>query len=148
MKEIYYSYIAGIIDGEGCIIINKDKNVRVGNRNEYNYTPRIQVQMSDVEALKFMQKILGGKISQQDYPYYKSILYSLVYRSYSDCKRIIKKLFPHLKIKKKQAKLLLEYIKFREQNLQKYTGKENEYWMRMKELNKSNGKLYHNKKKK
>lgn len=56
------SYMGGIMDGEGCIIISRFKRDRGQNRERYNYTIRVAVSMCDKEIPQLFYDTFGGGI--------------------------------------------------------------------------------------
>lgn len=57
--KTWRAYLAGIIDGEGCIRVNKCKQ-RVGPN--YSYEASLQVTMCDLAVIKKLQFLFGGSI--------------------------------------------------------------------------------------
>ncbi len=60
-NETQISWASGLIEGEGCFILSKDK------RSNY-YKTAIQVEMTDYDTLKQLKCILGGSIIESNYP--------------------------------------------------------------------------------
>jgi len=60
MKRTDLAYLAGLIDGEGCIRIKKCKPYRCQGRVTPGYHPAIQVRMVDEHAIRFLAETLGG----------------------------------------------------------------------------------------
>ncbi len=99
-------YLAGIVDGEGCIRIRK------GNRLPYpHYSPSIRIEMTDIIPIKQMSDVFGG--NYYTYPPRKEH-YKVVYQY--DCHNtqrvniILKSLLPYLQVKKQQAIEVLNFI--------------------------------------
>lgn len=97
------AYCAGLIDGEGCIRIKKQKAYRCQGRATPGYHARIQVRMVEEAAIKFLTDTLGGT-------YYRESKHAAQGRplfcwSVSDKKAetIIRTLLPFLKVKVPQA---------------------------------------------
>ena len=55
------TWAAGLIEGEGCFILSKDK------RSNHHKTA-IQVEMTDKDVLEKLQRTLGGTIIESNYP--------------------------------------------------------------------------------
>ena len=97
------AYLAGIIDGEGCIFITKTKNRKEG----YNYGLGIKVAMNCKKIIYEIQKIFKGNAGG---PYDKNK------RIYAwscfglEAGGILKLILPHLIEKKEQAELALDYL--------------------------------------
>jgi len=108
MNKIDLAYLAGLIDGEGYIGIKKCKPVK-GHRTTTSYHARIQVRMINEAAIKFLAEILGGK-------YYREKRHCnngrpLFCWQVSDAlaQKSLKALLPFLRVKKKQAILVLMF---------------------------------------
>jgi hypothetical protein len=88
------AYIAGFVDGEGCIRVNNNGSIELTIVN------------TCYETLKFIQDLLGGNLSQRKQRVNKT-QYS--YRIYGEQAFVaINNLLPYLKEKKPQAEILLE----------------------------------------
>ena len=97
-KEL--AYIAGFLDGEGC--------VRVATQGNY---PHMEVTITNTaeEPLKFIEKIFGGGICKIDS---KCIEHKDIYKWYIYGKHLttmLEALLPYLIVKKKQALLVIEF---------------------------------------
>ena len=57
-NELDRSYLAGLIDGEGCITILKTKS---SHCDSYSYPPIVQIRMCDEEVLKWFASLIGAK---------------------------------------------------------------------------------------
>ena len=91
MTDIERSYIAGIIDGEGCVTINHCHN---------SFRPTVQVGNTKVKLIKFLQKHLGGNISIIKRKKNHNILYRLNLKI-SDLENILCEIKPFLLLKNK-----------------------------------------------
>lgn len=113
-SQVILAYIAGIIDGEGCIGIEcmapcKRKNGTWARKHNY-YTPRLTV-INTSEIIMFtLLRFLGGtydarkKLSGRKTCYRWHIFGEKLEES-------IKNILPYLQIKHKQAELVLEFRK-------------------------------------
>jgi hypothetical protein len=109
------SYIGGLIDGEGSIMITKCKN----NRVTPYYTARIKISMTDIEPLEFIVNQTGyGKIKREvarkdkDKCHRKVIHLWHIYTK-KECMEFAEMISPYLLIKKEQALLVVEFYKNR-----------------------------------
>lgn len=106
ISKVNLAYIAGLIDGEGCI------NVHVDNRSN-SLIPRIRVAMCDKEAVMWLQKNIDGS---------NKIIYKDIRKKYPDHSPVFewciqgikavsfaKVLTPFLKVKKRQSRLLAKW---------------------------------------
>jgi hypothetical protein len=98
-------YIAGFIDGEGCIGIYKNDN---------QIYPRLAITNTNREILAMLQLQFGGYLHaakiNKDKNYKPSYVWCL---SSSKCINLIKKIEPLLIIKRSQALLLMAYDELR-----------------------------------
>jgi hypothetical protein len=109
-EAITLAYIAGLIDGEGCIRIQKQSE----KTHNPKYTPQISFTNTNHQSVELISNFFGGaKIyihepSKYGYPNRK-----ICYRTYkagsTSVAIILKKLLPYLLIKEQEAKLLIEY---------------------------------------
>ena len=106
-QQTALAYIAGIIDGEGCLRIVKAMPYREDMVNP-SYSPSIQVGMKNREVLEFCKQYFGGSIYKERTRYW-------VYRWRINSKRqvinCLKKILPWLIVKKEEAEVLLDFCK-------------------------------------
>jgi hypothetical protein len=108
------SYISGILDGEGYFGLSKSSR-----KNKTEYRARIAIGINDKIGLIPIQEVFGGKIrvgtikinhaTKQEY----SPAYILSFSSESKVREICESLLPYLRIKKEQAKVLLEFLQYK-----------------------------------
>lgn len=135
-------YLAGFIDGEGCIGITRTKNGLVGGN--YRYFPYLGINHTNYEILcriKMMYPI-GRKIAKVKRDTGKPI-YSLRIDG-NELVNVLEDLIPHLIEKKKQAELVLEFknsLRKKHETKKQITQKENEmrykYFISVKMLKKN-----------
>ena len=136
-KEADLAYIAGIIDGEGSILITRDV---YSNKNP---VMRVIVRVGMIEevALKFMQKTLKvGKFYKEKPYHHKRAMNRLVVTSYEEVKSSLESLLPFLKVKKEQALLALKFIDECRGKRGHWMAPEDiekrlSFWIKMRELN-------------
>ena len=112
MKKHSFVYVAGIIDGEGCLIISKS------DRGSYdNYYGRIHVKNTDRRLMKWLVEHFGGNIHVHKPKSEKhSIAYSWYFSGNAKSKEIfLLAIMPYLIIKREQAKVLVEFFRLSEQ---------------------------------
>ena len=108
MTETEKAYIAGIIDGEGSIMLQRI------HKNEFP-SPCVSVASTSLELLSWLKKTIkkGMIISKKNYntEVHKDC-YSYVLRR-NDAIKLIEEIYPYLVIdsKKKRAKLIIEKYK-------------------------------------
>lgn len=139
--ETQRAYIAGIVDGEGTITIKK-RNVKRKSGVFCFYTCVVIVVNTDKKMLDFIANLYEGWIN------INRRLKGNQRRSYiwvcggDNMRKLLKDIFPYLIIKKKQAKIVLQFP------IYEHTGwgwkggrseaqkkKQDNLWIRMKELN-------------
>ena len=111
LSETDKAYIAGIIDGEGCIYIDNWKDTR--GRPNRCYIIRVKVAMTDREVPEWLSSVVGGSCRNYDCRK-KNNNHKIIYIwSYCGTKTIdfLKIIKPYLKIKHKQAEVAIEFRK-------------------------------------
>jgi len=131
-------YLAGLIDGEGCITI-------CFRREFLNLEPRISIVNTSGDIIKWARDVLGcGKISHRaQHNLNRKDSYCLTITGNKNIKEILLEIIPYLKIKKHIASLVLEFCNYRS-NLKgrkgsgkrKYTEKEINLAKQVRALNK------------
>lgn len=108
------AYLAGIIDGEGCIRIKKAKAYRCQGRTTASYHAAIQVRMVERGALDLLEQTLGGWHYREDRPTCRSGRALHCYQATDQSAAgIIRKLLPFLRIKRRQALLVLKLVRLK-----------------------------------
>lgn len=108
-QQALNSYVAGIVDGEGCIRIVKCKENRYGN-NLYHYRLAVYVTQKDYRIPLLLLKNYGGSFYvhpnyvRRGEKLYRWYLYS------QKAKHFLEVILPYLVLKKEQAELGLEFI--------------------------------------
>lgn len=106
--KIKFAYLAGIIDGEGCLLISRS------NRGSYmNYYGRIHVKNTDYRLIKWLVDIFGGNVHQNNPVSPKhAIAYSWYFSGDAHDKEVLLlAVLPYLIVKKEQAKVLVEFFR-------------------------------------
>ena len=108
-------YLAGFLDGEGTFSI-----YRIKNRRTPTLRPHICVANTNEEIIDWVKKTIGaGCLSKgraKKKKNWKPYLTLDIYR-FADIAGLIKQLLPFLKVKRKQAELLLEFCESRLRSL-------------------------------
>lgn len=104
-----YSYLAGIIDGEGCLLVSRS------NRGNYmNYYGRIHVKNTDYRLIQWLLDHFGGNVhsgTPTDLEKH-SKAYSWYFSGDAhDKETLLLALMPYLIVKKEQAKILVEFFR-------------------------------------
>lgn len=111
MKRNQWAYFAGLFDGEGTFTISN--NPPRNNGPSYAFR-EIFVTNTNLEVLEWLRDHLGGTIRVTKYA---KNGWKDVYKWYVGTKQhyyVVKNMLPFLIIKKKQAKLILKFIKLKE----------------------------------
>lgn len=100
MNELYLSYIAGFFDGEGSITIGRRKKAKSKN---FAYYAHVAIGQKDGEIIGELKKHFSGGIhkAKRDGSY-------VWYCSDRIAYNFIKTIYPYLRYKKPQAKLVLD----------------------------------------
>lgn len=108
------SYLAGIIDADGSIGVNKSKQ-----KNSYTYTPRCGITNSNSEIINKVIKIID-EMNVKAYIFEKSRnndkwknCYEITVRKLISLKILLENLIPYLYGKKSQAELTLRFVNSR-----------------------------------
>ena len=106
-KQTDLAYLAGLVDGEGCIRVKKCKPQKSNGAKNPCYQAMIQVRMVDEQALEFLATVLGGW-------YYKEKPHSCegkpLYCFQASCRaaeHILNQLLPYLRVKRACAQNVL-----------------------------------------
>jgi len=138
------AYLAGLIDGEGYIgLIKRFEKRRKGEPTCY-YLPNVSVGMCDREAVDFLNNMFEGTfcITKKASPYRD--VYQWTALSVKRVQPLLDAIIPYLKVKKKQAELLLEYIELRKPFINRggvgrghttFSGLEEALYIQIKQLN-------------
>lgn len=102
MKRIPWKYLAGLIDGEGCIDVQITNQVYI--------RPRLRIAMTDVatELLKNCQANFGGHLCYRESKnsnWNNALSWEL--SGYSQAESVLRNVVNHLLIKKEQARFAL-----------------------------------------
>jgi len=114
MSELL-AYLAGLVDGEAYIGIKKSLPKKQNGERSPTYHERIQIRMVNEIAIKIFSDTFGGS-------YYREAphadkgkpLYCYQVSDRNAC-RILRELLPYLQVKKRDAELVLELRKLKEQ---------------------------------
>ena len=129
LKREEWSYLAGIIDGEGMITIEKQ-------RRSDSFHPKIAITTTNKNLSNWLQEKVNTScvISQNKHPTWKA-KYECFIHGYS-CKPILENILHFLKIKDKHAKLVLEFINLRlsRKDIRFHSRREKEIYNKIRKL--------------
>lgn len=127
-SQTHWAYIAGIMDADGCFMIEKHKRKTSNGTTvralkfpknvkqwSFTYIPSVKIAMIELEAVSFIKDILKyGNITlngaRKDRPNSKPI-YHWYLRNKFKTAEFLKKVLPYLKIKKARAYHLLDFCR-------------------------------------
>lgn len=107
MSKKTAAYLAGLIDGEGSLEIQKRK--KTGCKRGHNYVARLRVCMTDKEIIEWLKDSFGGYIYERQGKGNCKDSWSWTIH-YSNVKPILMKIRPYLKIKRKRAEILRKFL--------------------------------------
>lgn len=117
MEAEKLAYIAGIIDGEGSIMIMRQASKTFMEQRaksgcfEPHYAPCIRVGMLEKAALEFIVETTKiGKVYQEKSYHNKRPMYRWMVRSKVDCLEFLRLVSPYLIVKKKQSNLCIKFM--------------------------------------
>ena len=115
MTETEKAYMAGIIDGEGCIYIDKYKDKR-NHTGNYQYVLRVKVAMTCKKTIKYLYDIVSTEFKcYMNIAQGKKFEDPKMKQAYIFCCnsgggiKFLQSIYPYLVTKKKRAKLGIEY---------------------------------------
>ena len=140
-----WSYMAALIDGEGCISIYRrlsdgEKYTRVhkvkANTNPYNqFSMRVQITNTDLRLMKWLIANFGGVYYQKTQGTGKhKPAYEWRPKGRANVEKLLLGILPYMIIKPEQAKIGLEYIRMTITN-ERDPEKRNKLYERMRDLN-------------
>jgi len=118
-------YVAGFIDGEGTIGLYKHKDKRI--ESGYSISAVVKISNTDKDILIKFQKQFGGAIKkvQSTTPNGQKEVYSLAFYNFKKIQKILQYIKNDLILKRKQAKLMLEFCQSRlKRSMQNYSKRE------------------------
>ena len=112
MSKLTASYLAGFIDGEGYIALKVDRSKSNGN---LHYVPIIKIAQTDEAIICWIKESFGGwyykRESVKDSNHKDSYYWTLTGKN---LKPFLQKVYPYLKLKRKQCELVLEKIRMQD----------------------------------
>lgn len=102
------AYCAGIVDGEGCIRIKKSKAYGCTGRRTPGYHASIVVRMVEVEAIDILTKTIGGWWYSSKSSLKSGRPFHCWQLSDKKAEAALRMLLPYLRVKKRQAEIVLQ----------------------------------------
>ena len=104
LSPVELSYIAGLLDGEGCITIVKGNHRRKGKNTSTEYALHVSLSNQHIPTLNYLKSVTGlGSVSCSRGYDYKWCLSS------QQALEVLKYLTPYLKIKLKQTGVAIQF---------------------------------------
>jgi len=141
------AYIAGLFDGEGSIMINRqagENYMKATKRKTPGYSVSLSLGMIDQELIEWLKSKLNvGNVVCEKVYHAKRPMYRWYVKNKQGCLHVLNMLVPYLRGKRKQAELQKAFIteclgldNNRNNGVPKELAEKREqYWLKMKELN-------------
>ncbi len=115
-EETKWAYIAGLIDGEGSIMIMRQahesfmKQRAASGCFDPHYHPQIRIGMIDRRPIDFICEVSGiGKVIEEKPYHHKRPMFRWNIRRRDEITAFLQKIMPYLLVKTEQAKLALNF---------------------------------------
>jgi len=110
LSEVDKAYLAGLIDGDGSIFLSYYQyNYSRGGRGIHSQIScAISARSANREYVNEVLQMMGGKIKKVQENYYEVII-----SRQADILQFVEALLPYFRLKKKQAKIMIEFCKDR-----------------------------------
>lgn len=109
-------YVAAITDGEGMITVSVKKNRADPHKGGSPLTPLIGISNSKKELIDWLHSILFGstiKTGKEDIQRNRKAVWAVQVARLLDVKCLLEQILPYLKVKRRQAELVLEFCNVR-----------------------------------
>jgi|SRR3989344_7422246 len=116
LSETDKAWLAGFIDGEGYIgIVRSRKRKTRQSSDTWRYHPWVIVTSTDVKVLEDIQLVVSTqKRASLSRTAGQKAAYQIKITKFNDLVQFLEAVLPYLRLKQKQAKLLIEFCKYRE----------------------------------
>jgi len=104
-------YIAGLFDGEGCIMLLKQSRLKEQCKTP-TYILRVVVKMSNEDIIKWLHATIGGRFYSCVWP--KAPQYKSYYQwgiAGKNAITFLRQIYPYLRVKRLQAEVAFKYGK-------------------------------------
>jgi hypothetical protein len=109
MNKLTAAYLAGLIDGEGYLGIQKNpKESYVGG---YAHVGVIKICMTDEVIIRWLKDSFGGNFYEREGKDGRKNSYEWCIRHGKNITPFLSKIYPYLKVKKQQAEVLKKFLK-------------------------------------
>lgn len=103
LTEEVKAYIAGIIDGEGCIAVNRGPG-----RRTPTFVAYVDVTMTDFEAIELIVHFFKGGLSTGKHPSGRQ--FKRFYAYGTNAGELLEAVKPYIRVKKNQLELVLQFL--------------------------------------
>jgi len=143
LNDLERGYVAGIIDGEGSIIL-------AFGRERFNLgwkiSPKISVQNIDLRLLEWLRDHIGGSVYSQPITrtghHGKKPIWSYTLSGMENIRFLLEQNLPLLIVKREHAEIMLRYCNLRKQHWHKrFTQEEFDLANRLRQLNGHKGNI-------
>lgn len=108
LSDVQAAWLAGLIDGEGCLGIWRER--RKGNTSGYRYRASVQIANTNRALLDMIASVLPGTIQMKDARVKKGHKPLYQFYLYARCVGpVLERVAPFLVIKKEQARVLMRF---------------------------------------
>ena len=141
------AYIAGLFDGEGSIMINRqdgENYMKATKRKTPGYSVSLSLGMIDQQLIEWLgSKLNVGNIVCEKSYHAKRPMYRWYVKNKTGCIHVLNMLMPFLRLKKQQAQLQIQFIQeclgLENKRMagvpKELDAKREKYWLEMKRLN-------------
>lgn len=114
MTDCERAYIAGFVDGEGCLTISDKELKDTHGLPIYTFAPSVSITNTNVEVLQFIRdKTNLGKITSKPRPNKRWRLCFQLTLKVDEIPAFINVVLPFLLVKRKQAEVMLGFFKIK-----------------------------------
>lgn len=107
-------YIAGLVDGEGMITVSVKKNNAIPGKGGSPIQPLITISNTNKELIDYLKSLLHGSTLKTIHAKgRRKDCWTLQIARLLDVKALLEQIVPYLRVKKRQAKLLIEFCNVR-----------------------------------
>jgi len=109
-----WAWLGGLIDGEGCIVINRQYASTRRDLRTDSFRLYVQVTMGDIKALQMCRKIAGcGSIQNHTVTNPRANAAFCWMVTAREAESLLRKLLPYLIVKQDEAIVALQFCKFK-----------------------------------
>jgi|SRR5215831_7195786 len=123
-----WSYLAGLLDGEGCFTIAGSWKITKNGKKYFHFNLLISLYNNNLDVMKWLIEHFGGAyyVHHPSKHQNHKVGYSWHPKGARNKELLLLAILPYLIIKKRQAQIALDYLRLREPNPQKREAMRNE----------------------